>query len=77
LNNLAAIEIRNENFDGAVALLEMAVQADPGFPLPYLNLGIARENAGDKAAALEAYQKYVELEGDRAEEVSVWIAEMQ
>lgn len=77
LNNLAAIEIRNESFDEAIALLEMAVQARPEYALPYLNLGIARENAGDSAGALEAYQKYVDLEGERAEEVSVWIAEMQ
>lgn len=77
LNNLAAIEIRNENFDEAVALLEMAVRAQPGYALPYLNLGIALENSGNAAAAAEAYQKYVDLEGERAEEVSVWIAEMQ
>lgn len=77
LNNLAAIEIRNENFDEAIALLEMAVQAQPEYALPYLNLGIALENSGDAAAAVAAYEKYVELEGERSEEVGVWIAEMQ
>lgn len=77
LNNLAAIEIRNKNFGEAQALLEMAVRAQPGYPLPYLNLGIAQENSGNSAGALASYEKYVELGGDRSEEVKVWIAEME
>lgn len=77
LNNLAALEIRGENYGEAVALLEMAVRAQPDYALPYLNLGIARENSGQRDAALASYQKYVELGGDRSEEVKVWIAEME
>lgn len=77
LNNLAALEIRNKNYGEAVALLEMAVRSEPNYPLPWLNLGIARENHEDKPGALEAYRKYVELDGERSEEVSVWIAEME
>jgi tetratricopeptide (TPR) repeat protein len=77
LNNLAALEIRAENYGEAVALLEMAVNAQPEFALPYMNLGIARESSGDRAGALEAYRKYVELGGSRSEEVNVWIAEME
>jgi tetratricopeptide (TPR) repeat protein len=77
LNNLAALEIRGENYEEAVALLEMAVSSQPEYALPYLNLGIARENSGDREGALAAYRKYVDLGGSRSEEVSVWIAEME
>ncbi len=76
-NNLAAIEIREKNYDKAVELLNQAIQIDPGYSLAYLNLGIAQERKRDKAAALAAYRKYVDLGGEQAAEVRKWIAEME
>jgi tetratricopeptide (TPR) repeat protein len=77
LNNLAAIEIRERNFQGAIRYLQQAVQIDPAYPLAYLNLGVAHENSGDREAALAAYRRYVDLGGEQAPEVRTWIAEME
>ncbi|TYT76674.1 tetratricopeptide repeat protein [Treponema phagedenis] len=44
-----------------------AVHHEPSNPLWWYRLGITRENAGEKKAALEAYQRAVRLKGDYKE----------
>lgn len=77
LNNLAALEIRDRNHAGAITLLEKAIAADPSYELAWLNLGVSRENSGDRGGALEAYRRYVQLEGEQADQVRVWIQELE
>jgi len=47
--------------EAAVTVLNKAASADPTNPEVFLKLGIAQQNAGNKAAAVLAWQKYLEL----------------
>lgn len=52
-------------WDEAVALLETATQADPGYALSWYRLAQALEKTGQKARAGDAYQKACDLDGCR------------
>lgn len=77
LNNLAALEIRDRNYPGAISLLERVAAIDPDYALAQLNLGVARENSGDTPGALAAYRRYVQLGGEQADQVRLWIQELE
>ncbi len=77
LNNLAAIEIRGEDYIEAITLLRRVTEIDPTYALAWLNIGVAHENSGNLLDAIEAYKRYVELGGDQAAEVRKWIAELE
>lgn len=77
LNNMAALEIREKNFSSAVDYLQRVIKINPAYQLAYLNLGVSLENSGDKAGAIDAYHEYIELGGDQAPQVRVWIQELQ
>jgi len=57
--------------DAAITVLNKAASADPTNPDVFLKLGIAQQNAGNKAAAVLAWQKYLQLDpnGEMAEVV--------
>jgi tetratricopeptide (TPR) repeat protein len=77
-NNLAYMAMKDRDYAAAAALLDDIIQMDPLYANAYLNRGIiALEVEQDPAAALENYRKYVDLEGERSEEVRRWIADLQ
>lgn len=77
MNNLAAMEIRERNYEEAIRLLRSLTEISPGYTLAYMNLGIAYENSGNSTAALDAYRSYIDLGGERAAEVRQWVSEME
>jgi Flp pilus assembly protein TadD len=56
LNGLAVLLVQAGRPRDAVVMLERAVQLDPSFGEARLNLGIARQEAGDLAGARSAYE---------------------
>ncbi len=55
-----------------------AINVDPDFADAYLNLGILFEMVfEDTEKAIENYEKYVTLEGPRADEVQLWIEDIR
>lgn len=57
-------EARANGWKTAAALLESSIKKKPGFGLAYRLLGRARQELGDNAQAIVAYQKYLELDPD-------------
>lgn len=55
---------RLKQYDAAVAAARRALDFDPDFALAYSYMGMAHKEAGDKDAALEAFQKAVTLNPD-------------
>jgi predicted Zn-dependent protease len=61
---LANIYMRSEvgDYESAVTVLNKATTADPGNPEVYLKLGSAQKQLGKIAAAVLAWQKYLQLD---------------
>ena len=53
-----------KNFAGAVALYQAALAKDPGNPLTYKRLCLAYRDMGDRQAAAQACQKYLQMQPD-------------
>lgn len=53
-----------KNYSGAIGLYQAALVYDPANPVLYKRLGIAYKDAGNQAAAIQAFQKYIEMEPD-------------
>ena len=64
--NLGFIYASREQYDEAAGALESAVAIDPDMPSAWLNLGLARRQLGDDAAAREAFERAVALAPDDA-----------
>src|SRR5690606_30482625 len=45
-NSLGALQIKLGNSDLAIPLLQKVLEAEPAFPLAWLNLALAQDNAG-------------------------------
>jgi tetratricopeptide (TPR) repeat protein len=71
-NNRGIAYIALKQNDKARADFDSALQIDPAFARPYFNRGLILESAGNKAAAVADYRRFVELEKD-----PVWIAKGQ
>ena len=56
LNGLAVVLVQGGRARDGIPLLERALRLEPGFVDAKLNLGIARQEAGDVAGARTAYQ---------------------
>ncbi len=69
LYNLAAERFNEKAFEDAVAYLEQCIEADANFAAAHLLLGKVRLNLGKMPEAVEALEKYLELEpeGDEAD----------
>ena len=52
----------NHDFDAAIDRFQDAVQAKPGFALPFFYLGEAQEKKGQKRLAVKSYRKYLDLD---------------
>lgn len=59
--SVAWIHAQKQRWPAAAAWFEKALAIQPGHADTWFNLGYAREQAGDRAAALEAFRKTTEL----------------
>ncbi len=53
--------MKKGNYDAAIERFQDAASRKPGFARPYRRMGEAYEKKGEKAEAVKAYQKYVEI----------------
>lgn len=53
--------LKKGNYDAAIERFEEAARYKPRFAVPQRLLGEAYEKKGDKAQAVQAYQKYLEI----------------
>lgn len=53
--------MKKGNFDAAIDRFQDAARYKPGFAKPYRLMGEAYEKKGDKAEAVKAYRKYLEI----------------
>lgn len=65
LSNRAAAYSALRNHQAAVSDAEKAIAIDPNYSKAYSRVGLARFALGDPKAAMEAYQKGMEIEGDK------------
>ena len=65
--------------DKAIAAYEEAIRLDPRYADPYRAIGILRHKSGDKAKALAAFRRYLELKPDApdAQQVRDYILELE
>lgn len=70
LNTLAVAYGQLGQLDRALELLKMAVAVDPENPPSWVNLGVAREHAGDRSGAIDAYREAIRLQPDFEEAVN-------
>jgi len=74
LNNLGIIELRMENYVKAAEYFHDVLTIDPNFASAHLNLGIVYgDHLNNPRKAREHYEKYLQLGGDRSEEVRKWL----
>ena len=67
----AAILTDQKKYDDAIAAATRAKLAAPDLPEVYTTLGAVLESAGDKQGALEAYQRYLDLDPRGSEAAAV------
>lgn len=65
LSNRAAAYSSSSQHDKAVEDAEKAIELNPDFSKAYSRLGLAKFALGDAKAAMEAYKKGLEVEGDK------------
>lgn len=53
--------MRTGNIDSAIDRFQDAIEARPGYAVPFLYLGEAQEKKGRKRDALKSYTRYLEL----------------
>ena len=53
--------MKKGNYDAAIDRFQLAVRYKPGFAKPYRLMGEAYEKKGEKAEAVKAYRKYLEI----------------
>jgi tetratricopeptide (TPR) repeat protein len=53
--------MKKGNYDAAIERFQEAARLKPNFARPYRLLGEAYEKKGDKAEAVKAYRKYLEI----------------
>lgn len=64
LSNRAAAHSSSQKHDKAVEDAEKAIKLNPNFSKAYSRLGLAKYALGDAKAAMEAYKKGLEVEGE-------------
>lgn len=75
-NNLGFVYYKQQRYAESARWFENTLKLDPSRAVAYLNLGDARLNAGERAAALQAYRTYLDLlpKGAAAERVQQVLA---
>jgi tetratricopeptide (TPR) repeat protein len=77
-NNLAVMAMQEDRHDEAVAILDQILEIDPEYANAWLNRGIiAIDIEADRAKALQCWRRYIELGGDRADEVRGWVRDLE
>ena len=77
-NNLGVVYMKQNEYEKAVEAFRHVMVLDPGFANAYLNLGIIFSDVyRDRTKALLYFEKYVELDGPRKDEVRAWMAELK
>jgi tetratricopeptide (TPR) repeat protein len=67
LNRMAELTFRRNNFKASVEFLRKSLDVSPEQPLVWLGLGTSLAQAGDTAAALDAYDRATALKPDLAQ----------
>lgn len=65
LSNRAAAHSSASQHENAVKDAEKAIELNPNFSKSYSRLGLAKYALGDASAAMKAYEKGLEVEGDK------------
>jgi len=53
--------MHNGNYDAAIDRFQDAIEAKPGYAIPFRYLGEAQEKKGLKKQAIKSYQRYLDL----------------
>ena len=71
--------MRRGEYDAAIDRFTDAIDAKPGFAIPFKFLGEAQEKKGVKKKAIKSYQRYLDLvpRADDAEKVRKKIEKLQ
>ncbi len=78
VNNLGVVYMKQNEYEKALEAFRHVLVLDPGFANAYLNLGIIFSDVyRDRTKALLYFEKYVELDGPRKDEVRAWMAELK
>lgn len=74
LNNMGVIMMREKNFSEAINYFNQIISVDPKYSNAYLNLGIIHEESiKDIDKAIQYYNKYIQLGGEKKSEVEKWL----
>lgn len=79
-NELGVLERRQGHFDAAEQAYLRAIEADPGYPLPYFNLGVLHELYWQRPGqAANWYERYLERgpDLDSDQEVRAWVSDLR
>ncbi len=78
VNNLGVVYMEKGDYSNAVTQFRRVVELDPKYDKAVLNLGIIYDDhlANDELAA-KYYQQYLQLGGDRANEVRRWLENLK
>ncbi len=74
-NNRGVIYRKRGRYNQALEDFHTAMKYNPTDASPYLNAGLVHENLGNFKVAIENFEKYIDLDGRRADEVKGWIAD--
>jgi tetratricopeptide (TPR) repeat protein len=67
--NLANVLREQDDIDGAIFQLRMALALDPNFPDAWYNLALLMDGRGEKAAAMEGFERAIEADMNYADPV--------
>ena len=76
-NGLGVVYQQTEQLDRAEDAWRRAIELDPGYAAPRLNLGMLLEASGRAVDALPHYRRYLELVDDEELRVQAWIAAIE
>ena len=78
LNNMGIVSLRKEDYQKALEYFQSTVEIDPKFASGHLNLGIIYDDhLDDPEKARKHYKTYLDLQGERADEVSKWLKDLE
>lgn len=77
-NNLAVIAMREKDFTSAASILDNMIELDPAYANAHYNRAIIAEDVEkDIPLALEHYNRYLDLDGPLASEVSKYVRALE
>ena len=76
-NNLGAVLERSGNFDNAIKMLEIGIKINPKNSIGHYNLAVVFGKRGEYGKALENFEKALELDHPKKEEIEKRIAQIR